>query len=148
MLLDWLLDICWKFCSTWLAFDSSTVMDVIFHLPATPDGWRDLCLAGGPGLALAGLASLNSSNLVLLCVETSFREFTFLREVCLSSSASLSICPCLTLSSSSTHSCEGFCDEQLRSWSEGAGTLLTLISSDVGDISNIWYFLGGFTGAW
>jgi len=90
MLLDWLLEVCWKFSSTWFAFDSSTVMEVIFHLPATPEGCRDLCLAG-PGLAFAGLASLNSSNLVLLPVDTGLREFTFLREVCLSSSASLSI---------------------------------------------------------
>ena len=143
MLLDWLLEVCWKFCSTWLAFDSSTVMEVIFHFPATPEGCRDLCLAGGPGLAFAGLASLNSSSLVLLLVDTGLRELTFLREVCLSSSASLSICPCLTLSSSSTHS-GGLWEEQLSSWREGAATLN---SSEVGDISNIWYFRGGFTGA-
>ena len=122
-------------------------MEVIFHFPATPEGCRDLCLAGGPGLAFAGLASLNSSSLVLLLVDTGLRELTFLREVCLSSSASLSICPCLTLSSSSTHSPGGLWEEQFSSWREGAATLLTLNSSEVGDISNIWYFRGGFTGA-
>ena len=90
-------------------------MEVIFHFPATPEGCRDLCLAGGPGLAFAGLASLNSSSLVLLLVDTGLRELTFLREVCLSSSASLSICPCLTLSSSSTHSPGGLWEEQLSS---------------------------------
>ena len=92
---------------------------------------------------------MNSSSLVLLLVDTGLRELTFLREVCLSSSASLSICPCLTLSSSSTHSLlsGGLWEEQLSSWREGAATLLTLNSSEVGDISNIWYFRGGFTGA-
>ena len=87
---------------------------------------------------------MNSSSLVLLLVDTGLRELTFLREVCLSSSASLSICPCLTLSSSSTHSPGGLWEEQLSSWREGAATLN---SSEVGDISNIWYFRGGFTGA-
>ena len=78
---------------TWFSLVSSTVIAVIFHWPPpAPDALLGLC--GTPsGMFWLGSAppQSNSSSRDLLLLDTGLREFTFLSEVCLSSSASLSI---------------------------------------------------------